>query len=82
MSARVVAGFGRRGTPAATSQLCTVCAATPNRSPIAASVNPSSTYSLRRVAASGLAADPGTGNESVIPQQPPQPTSNPSDRRA
>jgi hypothetical protein len=44
MSARVVAGFGRPGTPAVTSQLCTVCAATPNRSPIAASVNRPTTH--------------------------------------
>lgn len=32
-SARLAAGLGRRGTPAATGQLCTVCAATPTASP-------------------------------------------------
>jgi hypothetical protein len=69
-----VAGLDRRGTPAATSQLCTVWAATPHRFAIAAIVRPASTYSPRSVAASGLAADPSTTSESAIPRHPANPT--------
>lgn len=42
-SARALAGDARLGTPAATSQLCAVWAATPNRAARAATVRPSST---------------------------------------
>src|SRR5215216_5542882 len=77
MSLRAVARFGRRGTPAVTSQVCTVWGATLNRFATAAIVSPSSTYSLHRVAASGLTADPGTASESAIPQQPPDRAARP-----
>ena len=65
MSRRTVAGLGRRGTPAATSQLCTVCGATPYRAATAAIVIAFSTYSADNTAASGRALTIATATESA-----------------